>query len=59
MSHQQKHDERHEKHRHEKQEREKRREEEWEKQPRQIHPGWFVSIGVVLIFVIVLTWMML
>jgi hypothetical protein len=59
MSHQQKHDARHEKLKHEREEREKQREEEWEKKPRTIHPGWLVSIGVVLIFFVVLTWMML
>jgi hypothetical protein len=39
-----------------KKEHEKRREEEWEKQPRSIHPRWFVAIGVLLIIAVVATW---
>ena len=56
MNHQQQHEERNKKHRQEKIEEQKRREEEWEKQPRRIHPGWFVALGIALIIMVVLTW---
>jgi hypothetical protein len=57
MSH--KHDERQEKRHREKIEREKQREEEWEKQPRTIHPAWFLALGIALIIMVVLTWTLL
>ena len=59
MSHKQEHDQRKEKHRQEKNQQEKQREADWEKQPRKIHPGWFMLIGVILIVMVVITWTML
>lgn len=56
MDHHQQHHQHHEKERERRIEQAKEREHREEKLPRQIHPAWFVVVGVVLIGAIILTW---
>ena len=56
MDHREERHQHHEKERHERKEHEKEAERAAEKLPRQIHPAWFVGVGVVLIVLVVITW---
>jgi hypothetical protein len=53
------HEQRHQHHQKEREKRiehEKERERQEEKLPRQIHPAWFLALGVVLIGLVIFTW---
>jgi hypothetical protein len=56
MDHHEKHHEHHRKEREERIEHEKEREREQDKLPVQIHPAWFMALGVVLIVAVILLW---
>ena len=56
MDHHQQHHQHHEKEREQRIQHEKERERREEKLPRQIHPAWFVAVGIVLIGLVVLIW---
>jgi hypothetical protein len=59
LDHKQQHHEHHHKEREKEIEKEKLRERAETKQPRQIHPAWFVALGIVLVLVVVATWIFL
>jgi hypothetical protein len=53
------HEERHQHHRQERERRiehEKEAEREWQREPRRIHPAWFLVAGVVFVVLVVLGW---
>lgn len=56
MDHKEQHHQHHEKEREHKKVEEKQHERQWEKKARTIHPAWFVALGVILIFLVVLVW---
>jgi type VI protein secretion system component VasF len=56
MDHHEQHHQHHQKEREKRIEHEKERERQQEKLPTQIHPAWFVAVGVVLIVAVVLVW---
>jgi hypothetical protein len=56
MDHREQHHEHHQKERQERLAHEKEIEREEERQPRRIHPAWFLGLGIVLIGLVVLTW---
>jgi hypothetical protein len=49
MDHKDQHHQHHDREREHKKEEQKRHEHEMEKQPRFIHPLWFVVVGIILI----------
>ncbi len=59
MDHQEKHHEQHKKEREEHKKEQKQHDAQQEKQPTGIHPGWFLGIGVVLIFLVLFVWIVL
>lgn len=56
MDHQEKHHEHHKKEREEHNKQEKLHDAQQDKQPTGIHPGWFLAIGVALIFGVLVVW---
>jgi uncharacterized membrane protein len=56
LDHHEQHHQHHEKERQEKIKHEKEWEHQHEKDVRQIHPAWFVALGVLLIILMVATW---
>jgi hypothetical protein len=56
MDHHEQHHQHHKKEREQRIEHAKERERQAEKLPQQLHPVWFVGLGIVLIGIIVLTW---
>jgi hypothetical protein len=59
LDHKQQHHEHHQKEREKEIEEKKLRERAEAKQTRQIHPGWFVALGTVLVLAVVVTWIYL
>ncbi len=57
MDHKQQHHEHHRKEREEKKRHEEEHEREEMRQPRSIHPGWFIGIAVIFIGAAVVIWM--
>lgn len=56
MDHKEQHHEHHRKEREHKIEEHRRRDEKEMEQPRTIHPGWFVALGIILIGAVILVW---
>jgi len=56
MDHKQKHALHHRKEREHEKEKEKEREHKEEQQLRVIHPTWFLVLGIILIFGVVIVW---
>jgi Ca2+/H+ antiporter len=57
MDHQEQHHQHHQHERHEKKEEQKHHEHAAEKQPRAIHPIWFVVVGLILMAGVLAVWM--
>ena len=57
MDHQEQHHQHHQHEREEKKEEQKRHEDAMEKQPRVIHPLWFVVVGLILMAGVLAVWM--
>ncbi|HMF13511.1 MAG TPA: hypothetical protein VKE94_14430 [Gemmataceae bacterium] len=56
MDHKEQHHQQHQKEREREKHREAEREREVMREPRTIHPAWFVAVGVVLVVAAVLVW---
>jgi len=59
MDHHEQHHEHHQKERERRIEHEKEVERREDKEPRRIHPAWFVGLGAVFIVIIILGWTLL
>jgi type VI protein secretion system component VasF len=58
MDHHEQHHQHHQKEREERIKNEKHREHKSDSGIRTIHPAWFVALGTVLIFLVIMTWIL-
>lgn len=56
MDHQEQHHQHHQKEREHEKALKKEHEHQQEKQLRKIHPAWFLALGILVIFLVVLVW---